>query len=50
MGEPEKYCQGLQGLAKTHVVSEAATDAPFGQAGQPVEAFPLVIAQIRLQG
>jgi len=38
------------GLAEPHVVGQAAAYPPLGEAGQPIEALLLVVAQFRLQG
>ncbi len=42
--------QGLEGFAKSHVVSQAASHTPACQFGQPMEAFHLILTQLGLQG
>ena len=40
---------GLHRLAQAHVIGQATTCAPFGETGHPLEALPLVVAQLGLQ-
>ncbi len=49
VGAVEHEGDGLDGLAKTHIVGKTGAGAPVGEARHPAEALLLIVAQLRLE-